>query len=92
MKSLGTTALVMLFIALVVGCAFHGPGAQASMASPSQGDGLFCGILNAAAIEIPLTTQPALQAASGKAVGPLHTDHPVWSLAQSIDHPPELPA
>ena len=62
------------------------------MASPSQGDGVFCGILNAAAIEVPLTTQPALQAVSGKAVGPLPTVHPLWTLAQSIDHPPELPA
>jgi len=91
-KSLGTKALVLLFVALVVRCAFDGPGAQASAASPSQGDSVLCGSLNAAAMEISLPIQPALQASSGKAVGPLAAVHLSWLLAQSIDHPPEKPA
>lgn len=93
MKSRAAMILIVLFAALIIQCAFDGPSVQASPASSShsQGDSVVCGSLNAAGVELPIFGQPAVQAATGKAVGPLAEEPPLWSLAQSIDHPPERP-
>jgi hypothetical protein len=88
---LGTKAVLVLFVALILQCAFDDRSAQASSASPSQEDSVFCGSLNAAAVQIPILDQPSLHAAPGKAVRPVLVGCPLWSLAQSIDHPPERP-
>jgi hypothetical protein len=89
MKSLGTRLLLVLFVALVVQCAFDGPGAEAASPSLPQEDSAFCAILNAASVETTLPTQIVPQLSSAEAVGPLPEIRPACSLAQSIDHPPE---
>lgn len=88
-SSAATKTLLLLFVALVIQCAFDGPSAQAFSATPSQEDSVFCGSLNAADVEIPISGQPSLHAATGKAVGPVRVGCSLRLLAQSIDHPPE---
>jgi hypothetical protein len=90
MTSLGTKALVLLFVALVLQCAFDGP-AKASAGSPPQEDGIFCGSLNAATATTTLPLHSVPQGSSSEAVHPLTGVYPVWFLAQAIDHPPERP-
>lgn len=91
MKSQTATILVTLFTALLIQCASDGSALQASpvSSSHSQGNSPMCGGLNAAGVEMPLSGQPALRAAAGKAMAALAEGSPFWSLAQSIDHPPE---
>ncbi len=91
MKTLAAKFFLLLFVALVVQCAFDDHGAQAVSASPSQQGSNFCGTLSAASLKIAIPIEPARQAASGDAFFPLSDVYPLWSLARSIDHPPELP-
>jgi hypothetical protein len=88
-KRLGTKIFVMLFALLAIACAFDGPMIAASL---SQQHGTFCGALDTSTIDISLPAQSAPQASSGDVMGPLPGVHPLWFLAQSIDHPPEQPA
>lgn len=92
MKSLGTKALVLLFVALVGQCAFDGPVVQAFTTSPSQEDSMFCAILDAASLEIALPIQSVSQAPSRETINSPPEVYPRWLLRQSIDHPPEQPA
>ena len=92
MSSAATKALILLLVALVIQCAFDGPGAKAASPSPPQEDLAFCGVLNAASVGATLPAQLMPQSSSGETVGPLPEVHPAWSLVQSIDHPPERPS
>lgn len=92
MNSTGTKALILLFVALVIHCAFDGPGAQAASSSLPKEDSTFCGVLNAASMNTTLPAQPACQPSSGESVGSVPEVYPAWSLAQSVDHPPEWSA
>lgn len=91
MKSQAAKVLVMLFAALAVQCAFDGPGTEASTPSQPPEDSAFCAVLDAGSVEITLPTGPVPRASAGEAIGPLPGVYPLWSLAQSIDHPPEQP-
>lgn len=91
MKCLGTKALVLLFVALVVQCVFDGL-AQASVASPSPEDSTFCAIVDTASLEIAPPIQPVPQASLGEAIDPPPSVYSLWFMAQSIDHPPEQSA
>lgn len=91
MKSLGTKALVLLFVVLVIQCAFDGL-AQSSAASPPRGESTFCGSLNAASVETAVPVHSVPHPPSGETIGLLPVISPLWFLAQSIDHPPEQPA
>ncbi len=90
MKAFAAKLLVLLFAALVIQCAFDADGVQAATATPSQGGNALCGNLSAASVQIALPNQPPRQVASGEAVPPLRDILPLWTLAQLIDHPPEL--
>lgn len=92
MKSLGTKAFVLLFAGLIVGCAFEGPPAQASPPSAPQEESSLCVMLNGVSLQISHQSEPASQASTGEFAGPLPEGYPLWSLAQSIDHPPEQAA
>lgn len=89
MRSLGTKALVLLFTVLAIACAFDRPEVASS---PSQQDSPFCGVLYSSTVDTSLPTQPEPLSSSSEVVNPLPGVYPLWSLAQSIDHPPELPA
>lgn len=89
MRALAAKVFVLLFVALLVQCAFDGHGAQATTASPSQGGSAFCGTLGAASVKIAPLDERARLASSGEAILPLPGIYPLWTLAQSIDHPPE---
>ncbi len=92
MRALAAKTLLLLFVALVVQCAFDGPVAQTFTASPSQEDSAFCAVLGATSLETALPIQCAPQPSSGDTISPLSLVFPPWSLAHSIDHPPELRA
>ncbi len=85
-------AFVLLFAALVVQCAFDGPGVQASTQAPFQEESALCAIQDGGFLEIIPPIQSITQPPSRGPLGPLPTVCPRWFLAQSIDHPPELPA
>jgi hypothetical protein len=89
MRSLGTKALVLLFALLAIACAFDGPEVAPSS---SHQDSPFCGVLYSSTMDTCLPTQPEPLSSSSEVVNPLPGIYPLWSLAQSIDHPPELPA
>ncbi len=91
-RSHAVMGFVLLFVGLVVQCAFDDHGAQAATAVPSQGGSALCGTVSAASVKITLPNEPARQAASGEAILPLPDVCPLWTLARSIDHPPELSA
>lgn len=88
MKALGTKALVLLFTVLAIACAFDGPVSAASL---SHQHGAFCGALNTSTVDTIPPAQPTPLVSSGETVSPLAGVYPLWSLAQSIDHPPEQP-
>ena len=90
--SVGTKTLVLLFVALAIQCAFDGPGAQASTQSPVQEDSGFCAILDAASVEIAPAVNAVPQPSARQTTRPIPAVYPLWSLAHSIDHPPEQPA
>ena len=89
-KTLTAKLLVLLFVALVVQCAFDHHGARAATVVPSQGGGALCGALNAASVKIALPNEPGREPSSRKAILPVPDTYPLWTLARSIDHPPEL--
>jgi hypothetical protein len=91
-KFLGKKALVLLFVGLVVQCAFDGPVVQAFTTSPFQEDSGFCAILDATSLEIALPIQSVSQAPSRETIDSPPEVYPRWSLRRSIDHPPEQPA
>ena len=88
MKGLGTTVLVLLFAVSTIACAFH--TLEGAALSPPQGSG-FCGVLNASTVNAAVPTQPALLASSDEGLHSMTGIYPLWSLAHSIDHPPEQP-
>jgi hypothetical protein len=88
-SSAATKALILLFVALVIQCAFDGSGAKAASPSLPKEDSAFCGVLSAASVDITLPAQLIPQPSSGEVVGTPPEIHPAWSLVQSIDHPPE---
>jgi hypothetical protein len=91
-KTQVSKALVLLFAALVIQCAFNGPDVLASVPTPLQEDGGFCAILDAVSGEDAPPIQSVLQPFSDETIGQLPRVFPLWSLGQSIDHPPGHPA
>lgn len=89
MKSQAARIILVIFAALVIACAFEGQEAQASTTLLLKKDGAFCSIQGVTSVEVSPCTQPVLRGPMGKALGPLVGIHPRWSLAYSIDHPPE---
>ncbi len=92
MRALAAKTILLLFLALVVQCAFDGPGVKAGSPSLPHEDSPFCGVLNATSVNTTLPAQLAYRPSSGESIGPVPEVYPSWSLAQSIDHPPEQPA
>jgi hypothetical protein len=92
MKVLGAKVLVLLFAVLVVRCAFDGPAAHASTDPGSLHQNAFCAVLHSSAVDHPISSRPGFPILSGNAIYPPPGGYPVWSLAHSIDHPPERPA
>ncbi|MBI3016030.1 MAG: hypothetical protein HYY65_13445 [Candidatus Tectomicrobia bacterium] len=92
MKSDSAKIFLLLFTIMVVLCAFDVPGTEAATTAPAQSSSDFCGILNAGSVEIPLPVVLVPYAFPDAGVSSLPEVYPIWSLAQSIDHPPELPA
>jgi hypothetical protein len=82
---------VVLFVTLVVVCAFHGPDSHASDASSSQEGDTFCGFLHSSVVQATPPSQRVSDISSDEPVGLLPEVRPAWILARSIDHPPELP-
>jgi hypothetical protein len=72
-------------------CAFDGPPARTVTTSPPQEDSTICAILDVTPVETTLPVQPAPLASTGESLSPRPVVHPLWSLALSIDHPPERP-
>ena len=87
-KGLGTMVLILLFAVSTIACAFHTPEG-AALSSP-QGSG-FCGVLNASTVNAAIPNQPAPPDSSDAGNHSMTGIYPLWSLAQSIDHPPEQP-
>ena len=92
MKSLAIRVILLLFVALVVQCAFDGPGVQASPQDPLQEESAFCAILDGGSLETARPIQAIAHPPLGEPMGRLPVVCPRWFLAQSVDHPPELPA
>ena len=86
MKGLGTAVLVLLFAVSTIACAFH--TLEGTALSTPRGSG-FCGILNSSTMNPAVRAQPALLASSDEGLHSMTGIYPLWSLAQSIDHPPE---
>jgi len=93
MTSTAIMQLVLLFTGLVIACPFDAPGGHPhypTTASPEAG--AFCGMLHSSiAGTVPLK-EPASLFPSEEPVASVLNGYPLWSLAQSIDHPPELSA
>ncbi len=89
MKSLGSTAFVLLFVVLVVGCAFDAQKAQVFPTWPFQEVSAFCGALSGSILGTAPLSLPAHLIFSGEAIAPLPGVQPCWLLAKCIDHPPE---
>lgn len=89
MRSTATKLLVLVFTALVIACPFEVSGVSDSHASSSPEDGTFCGILHSSiAGPVPLE-QPAFLFPTENPLAPVPKGDSLWSLVQSIDHPPE---
>jgi len=91
-KELAAKIFILVFVALFIQCAFHGHGAQTAADLPSQGGTALCGPLSESWAKVTIPSQPAPEQSSGEIIPPLRGTYPLWSLVQSIDHPPELPA
>jgi len=91
-KSLGTKVLISVIVAMAALCAFDGPGVQASPQDPLQEESAFCAILDGGSLETARPIQAIAHPPLGEPMGPLPVICPRWFLAQSVDHPPELPA
>lgn len=89
MRPTAIKLLVLLFAGLVIACPFEESGASHSNTSSSPGDGTFCSILHSSiAGPFPLERSASLLP-SKEPVAPVPKGYPLWSLAQSVDHPPE---
>jgi hypothetical protein len=91
MRSTATKLLVLLFTGLVIACPFEAPGASDSHTSSSPEDGTFCGILHSSIAGPVSLEQPASPLPSEESVALVPAVNHLWSLTQSIDHPPERP-
>ena len=88
-KSQSTKVFIVLFAALIVLCAFDGPGTEASTGSPPKAESAFCSSLDAGSVEVFLPDVLSFHTSPSEGVGSWPEVHPIRSLAQSIDHPPE---
>jgi hypothetical protein len=89
MRSTAIKLLVLLFAGLVIACPFEASGASHSHTSSSPEDGTFCGILHSSIAGPVRLEQSASLLLSDEPVAPVPKGYPLWSLASSIDHPPE---
>ena len=88
-KSQSTKVFIVLFAALIVLCAFDVPGTDSAADFPSNGESALCGTLDAGSVEVFLPDVLAFHTSPSEGVGSWPEVHPIRSLAQSIDHPPE---
>ncbi len=88
-KSLAQKVILVLFVTLLVACAFDGPEAHASLSSFSQDGSTFCEILHFSVAQVVPAYQHVSNISSDEPVGLLPEDCPPWILVRSIDHPPE---
>jgi hypothetical protein len=87
-KFRATTALILLFAALFVVCAFDKPGADLWPNPPPQETGSFCAVLSTSALASFPPPSPPLQFLPGEYIRLLPVVYPVWLLLSSLDHPP----
>lgn len=89
MRAPGTKLLLLLFVALVVGCAFDQPEARVSTLSPSRAVDAFCGSLGASSLQVTFQSDPRPIALPGGLLPPPPEAHLLGLLVRSIDHPPK---
>ncbi len=89
MRSTAIKLLVLLFTGLVIACPFEASGALHLPTTSSPEDGTFCGILHSSIAGPVPSEQPAALFSSEEPVASVPKGYPLWSLAQSVDHPPE---
>ena len=87
MKLRGTVFLVVMLVLVVVVCAVEAPAAHLSPLS-HRGTAWYRG-LHAASLPTSSASELALPIASAPGLA-LLTGDPLWLLARSIDHPPEV--
>ncbi len=90
-KSLAQKVILVLFVTLLVACAFDGPDAHASLSSSSHEGNTFCCVLHSLVAQVVPPYQLVSNVSSDEPVGLLPEDCPPWILVRSIDHPPERP-
>ncbi len=91
-KSLAIQFFVLLFVGVVVACAFHGTESGTSTGFLSKEAGTFCVALRAVSVQIILPFDPVPYALAGESVHAFSEANPSWMLANSIDHPPRQSA